>query len=166
MDRYSLLWFAPKPGGQGTARPTFQPLVQTGSGVQCESFSGNSPRAAEGCPNCQNSHGLHWPRRARSARPTGNTPPRMRPTDRSRKDSLHYATTIFTNLFGITMIFLIVLPSMKGLTFSDDLAISSSWAWVASTEALITSRSFPLTWTGISIVSSTSLAASNCGQGA
>ncbi len=64
------------------------------------------------------------------------------------------------------MIFLIVLPSMNGFTFSEFFAVVSKSACVAFTETLITSRNLPFTCTGISISLSTSSAASNFGHGA
>src|ERR1019366_7652385 len=77
-----------------------------------------------------------------------------------------HTATIFTSFFGRTITFLIVLPSRNGFTFSEARAAASRSAWEALADTLITSRSLPLTWTGISSVSSTSRAGSNFGQGA
>ena len=73
---------------------------------------------------------------------------------------------MFTSFFGNTMTFLIVLPSINGLIFSDALATVSSSACEILAGTRITSRNFPFTCTGISSVSSTSRAGSNAGQGA
>src|SRR6266566_997934 len=78
----------------------------------------------------------------------------------------HQPATMFTSFLGTTMIFLTVLPSMKGLTFSEALAAASNSAWEALAGMVMTSRSLPLTWTGIWRVLSTSNAGSNLGQGA
>ena len=81
-------------------------------------------------------------------------------------DNLQLQPTIkFTSFFGTTMTFLMVLPVMNGCTFSDALAAASSAALSALAGTLMTSRSLPFTWTGISISLSTSKAGSNFGQG-
>src|ERR1019366_7182600 len=76
------------------------------------------------------------------------------------------AATMFTSFLGRTMTFRMVLPSRKGFTLSEALAAASRSAWEAVAGTLMTSRSLPLTWTGISSVSSTSKAASNFGHAA
>src|SRR6266568_5431943 len=78
----------------------------------------------------------------------------------------HQPATMLTSFLGTTMIFLTVLPSMNGLTFSEALAAASNSAWDALAGMVMTSRSLPLTWTGIWRVLSTSNAGSNLGQGA
>src|ERR1017187_10860111 len=79
-----------------------------------------------------------------------------RPVERQLPCSQVHTATIFTSFFGRTMTFLIVLPIKNGFTCSEALAAASKSAWEALAETLITSRSLPLTWTGISSVSSTS----------
>src|SRR5258708_5098719 len=79
---------------------------------------------------------------------------------------LRHTATILTNRFGITITFFIVLPSRNGLTFSELIAAASNSASVALTGTFTTSRSFPLTWTGTSMVFSKSQDGSNFGQGA
>src|SRR5271157_11040 len=79
---------------------------------------------------------------------------------------LTYPATRLTSLRGRTMTLRMVLPSRKGLAFSDALAARSRSAAEALAGTRITSRSLPLTWTGISRVSSTRSAGLNWGQGA
>jgi hypothetical protein len=72
---------------------------------------------------------------------------------------------MFTNFFGTTMIFLIVLPSIYGLTFSLASAAAYICAFVASAATVMTLRHLPFTCTGIYSVFSTSSAGSNFGHG-
>src|SRR5437016_2938406 len=87
----------------------------------------------------------------------------------SRVEIFSYAgltphATMLTSFLGTMMIFLMVLPARNGLTFSDAFAADSRSAWEMSTGTLMTSRSLPLTWTGISRVSSISRAGLKVGQ--
>src|SRR5436853_6776851 len=75
-----------------------------------------------------------------------------------------HATAMLTSFLGTMMIFLMVLPARNGFTFSDAWAAASRSAWEMSTGTLMTSRSLPLTWTGISRVSSISRAGLKVGQ--
>src|SRR5436190_15117463 len=75
-----------------------------------------------------------------------------------------HPTIKFTNFFGTTITFLIVFPARNDCAFSAALAAASSSAAVQLAGTLMTSRSLPLTCTGISSVSSTSKSGLNGGH--
>src|SRR5580704_8145901 len=65
--------------------------------------------------------------------------------------SLHYFTTRFTSLPGTTIVFTIVLPSIRAFTFSSVSAATFTVASSLPAGTFTTFTSFPFTCTGISI---------------